>query len=130
MSVRRVGIAVVEHEGRFLVGIRPPRASWAGYSEFPGGKCEGTESAKDAAVRECLEETGLQVTAIELLRQSSHPITHGTLELHFWKCKPVSPDAVRDDHQGFLWRTRNELRHLRFPEANGPVIALLCREAG
>ncbi|HUG19005.1 MAG TPA: NUDIX domain-containing protein, partial [Planctomycetaceae bacterium] len=55
----RVGIAIVEHQGRYLVGTRPADADLPGKLEFPGGKCEEGESPEHAATRECLEETGL-----------------------------------------------------------------------
>ncbi|MDP6469251.1 MAG: NUDIX domain-containing protein, partial [Pirellulaceae bacterium] len=56
-----IAIAVVEHNGRFLVGMRPVETVLAGFSEFPGGKVEPNEVPAQAAVRECLEETGLEV---------------------------------------------------------------------
>ena len=56
-----IAIAVVEHEGRFLIGQRPAGVPLAGLWEFPGGKIEPGETPEAAAVRECLEETGLGV---------------------------------------------------------------------
>ena len=52
-DIKRIGIAVVEHAGRYLVGIRGPDVPLAGYAEFPGGKCLPNESPEDCAVREC-----------------------------------------------------------------------------
>jgi mutator protein MutT len=54
-----IAVAVVEHQGRFLIGKRPDDAALGGYWEFPGGKVEQGESPADAAIRECLEETGV-----------------------------------------------------------------------
>ena len=56
----RVGIAVVEHDRKYLVGVRGPTGPLAGYDEFPGGKCIGYETAAACAVRECMEEKLLQ----------------------------------------------------------------------
>ena len=56
-----VAIAVVQHEGRFLVGTRPAGVPLAGLAEFPGGKVHAGEMPADAAARECLEESGLTV---------------------------------------------------------------------
>ena len=50
-----IAIAVVEHEGRFLIGLRPPGAPLAGLWEFAGGKLEPGETPQMAAARECLE---------------------------------------------------------------------------
>ena len=57
----RVAIAIVEQNGQFLVGVRPESVPLAGFAEFPGGKVHDDETAAAAAVRECHEETGLQV---------------------------------------------------------------------
>ena len=56
-----IAIAVVQDGERFLIGQRPPEKPLAGYWEFPGGRVEPGEMPGDAAVRECLEETGLHV---------------------------------------------------------------------
>ncbi len=59
-----IAIAVVERDGQFLIGLRPEGESLAGYWEFPGGKLDPGEQAADAARRECLEETGLEVRIV------------------------------------------------------------------
>ena len=56
-----IAVAVVERDGSFLIGLRTAGLSLAGMAEFPGGKVEPGESPSAAAVRECLEETGLQI---------------------------------------------------------------------
>lgn len=48
----RVGVAVVEQSGRFLVGVRESTAVLAGMAEFPGGKCLPGEAAMSCAVRD------------------------------------------------------------------------------
>eukprot|EP00913_Durusdinium_trenchii_P035339 g33069.t1 len=59
-----IGIAVVEHAGQYLVGVRGDDGPLPGKAEFPGGKCRAGEMPRDCAVRECLEETGLQEALI------------------------------------------------------------------
>ena len=54
-----VAIAVVEHDGCFLVGVRPEGKPLAGFAEFPGGKVDHGETPEQAAIRECREESGL-----------------------------------------------------------------------
>jgi len=127
-SPQRIGIAVVEHAGRYLVGIRPNGVPLAGYAEFPGGKCHAGEPTDICAVRECREETGLAVTPVRLLQEVTHTYPHGTVELAFWLCGPVD-DAVAAEHQGYRWVTAGQLAELRFPDANAAVIALLLSGA-
>lgn len=123
--VKTIGIAIVEQAGQFLVGIRPAGVDLAGCSEFPGGKCLPGESPQACAERECLEETGLPVRAVELLLNRKFEYPHGTFDLHFWRCEPVDPSQVAEGHLGFEWVPRHELTSRVFPEGNMPVVRLL-----
>lgn len=128
MAAKRIGIAIVEHDGRYLVGVRGPEQALAGCAEFPGGKCEPEESPRDCAVRECLEETGLAVVAERLLEQTAFSYPHGDVELHFWLCRVSGKSPLAADHRGFRWVTGEELRSLPFPEANRSVVVNLSAE--
>lgn len=127
-SPTRIGIAVVEHAGRYLVGVRGPDGPLPGLAEFPGGKCQSGELPRVCAIRECLEETGLMVLAERLLFNGQHHYAHGDVDLHFWLCRPADATAVMDDHQGYRWVPAAELATLPFPEANAPVVAMLAGE--
>ena len=67
-----VAVAIVTSGSDVLVGRRrdgdPP---WT----FPGGKIEPGEVPENAAVRETLEETGLQVRATGVIGSRVHPRT-------------------------------------------------------
>lgn len=123
----RIGIAVVEHQGRYLIGFRPEGCPLAGYAEFPGGKCHPDETPGRCALRECLEETGLEVQVIDLLMHRLFTYPHGTFDLHFWLCRPTAKAVVADAHKGYRWVPANELKSLKFSEANGPLIEVLAK---
>src|SRR5881275_3042575 len=89
-----IAIAVVEHDGRFLVGQRPAGVPLAGLWEFPGGKIEPGESPEAAAVRECLEETGIRVESLFRYPTIVHDYAHDRVELFFIACRPPNPQAV------------------------------------
>lgn len=124
----RIGIAVVEHDGRFLVGVRPEGVPLAGYAEFPGGKCEPGESSEGCAARECLEEAGITVEPTQLLDRIEWNYPHGQVDLHFWLCIVVDPTV--EPTPPFRWVSRDELRRLRFPGANTRVVARLVGDNG
>jgi 8-oxo-dGTP diphosphatase len=126
LTIKLIGIAIVEHDGKYLVGTRGPDVSLPGYSEFPGGKCEPSESPCECACRECHEETGLVVEPVELLLNVQHTYDHDAVDLHFWRCRPINAETVSDNHNGHRWVQANELPSLRFPEANSSVIANLA----
>lgn len=124
-----IGIAVVEDHGRYLIGFRSEGGPLAGYAEFPGGKCHPGETSGLCACRECLEETGLEVRAVDLLMHRPFTYPHGTFDLHFWLCRPKSRTAVTEEHKGYRWVAAGELQSLRFPEANLPLIEVLANIA-
>ena len=124
--VTRIGIAVVELNNRFLVGVRSDDSTLAGYDEFPGGKCHSDESPRDCAMRECKEESGIQVTAVRELLNCQHTYDHGEVDLHFWLCQPADETSIAEN--GFQWIERSDLPSCRFPEANQPLIDALIND--
>lgn len=122
---KRVGIAVVEQAGHYLIGTRGPDVPLAGYAEFPGGKCWEGESAEACAVRECLEETGIAVRVERLLMRCEQVYSHATVDLHFVLCHPLPEVSLPDEAQGFRWVPAQELASLPFPDANATVVNML-----
>jgi 8-oxo-dGTP diphosphatase len=122
-----IAIAVVEHRGAYLVGRRPEGIPLAGLWEFPGGKLRAEETPAQAAVRECLEETGVDVEVVAALLRVLHAYAHGELELHFLLCRPrrTSPQP----RAPFEWVEQRRLAELAFPEANRPLIRRLLGES-
>ncbi len=117
-----VAIAVLEHDGKFLVGVRPPGVPLAGLAEFSGGKVDPGETPEAAAVRECREETGLAVKVAGEYFSTVYQYEHGLLEIHFYRCHLV--DAGGLDLQPtlpFRWVNREELGRFEFPAANEPL---------
>lgn len=114
-----VAIAVVVGARGVLAGRRRagiPR--WV----LPGGKVQPGETPTEAAVRECAEETGLTVTAEEVIGQRIHPVTDR--ELTYVACAPAT-DAepqVRapDEFAEVCWLDAAEL-DVRMPDLHVPV---------
>jgi len=123
-EVVQIGIAVVEFEGRYLVGVRGPNGPLPGLHEFPGGKLLPGETPEAAAVRECLEETGLAVMAESMLATGEHDYPHGRVELFFVRCRPLAPRETALAGS-FEWVPAATLSSLRFPAANQAVVAAL-----
>ncbi len=111
-----IAIAVVEHEGRYLIGQRPAGVPLAGLWEFPGGKIEPGETPEAAAKRECLEETGLQVAPHKRYPSEVHEYEHGAVELNFVGCQPRGSSL--DPRAPFRWATQEELASYDFPAGN------------
>jgi 8-oxo-dGTP diphosphatase len=123
-----VGIGIIRRGNHFLVRQRPAGTVYAGYWEFPGGKCEPGEAPAQATARECLEETGLRVVVGELRRVTTYRYPHGLVELFFHDCTTEHPYAEPSAESGFQWMFAGELLALRFPEANQAILDELARE--
>lgn len=126
----RIGIAVVEHHGRFLVGQRHADASLAGKAEFPGGKVLPDEKPEEAAKRECSEETRLPVRVVAAYPTQVETYQHGTVELHFFACELTQPhdDPRPEPLPPFRWVTRAELAELDFPSGNRHLLQFLTAD--
>ncbi len=122
----QIAIAVVERDGQFLVGERPSGKPLAGYAEFPGGRVEVGETPEQAAVRECFEETGLNVLVVRRYDDCQHEYSHDRVHLHFFACRTMGADL--EPRTPFRWVSRADLRLLDFPEANRELLDTLAGE--
>ncbi|MFI2349726.1 NUDIX hydrolase [Streptomyces sp. NPDC019443] len=106
-----ISMAIITDGGRVLMIRRRQREgklSWA----FPGGGIEPGETAEQAAVRETLEEVGLEVKAIKTLGARIHPDTGR--HMTYVACEMVGGEAhVADDEElaEVAW-----LEHRQVPE--------------
>jgi 8-oxo-dGTP diphosphatase len=118
-----IAIAVVEQDGRFLIGQRPAGVPLAGLWEFPGGKVEPGESPQQAVIRECREETGIEVLAVGEYPEHIEQYAHGCVRLRFFQCVPVPSCA--SPAPPFRWVAREQLSEYSFPKGNRQLLALL-----
>lgn len=121
-----IAVAVVERDGRLLIGEREAGLPLAGLWEFPGGKVEPGETPAAAAVRECREETGLVVRIVDTYPCVDHDYEHAAVRLHFFRCAIV--EAERPPAARFRWVEAAELDRYRFPPANAELVARLARQ--
>lgn len=121
-----IAIAVIEHEGKYLLQQRTSGQVLAGKWEFPGGKIEPGESPAMAAVRETREETGLAVRAVRTLLEVRHVYEHATVQLHFICC--TVNDSTLSPREGTRWVTVDELSGYDFPAANAPLLRMLLAD--
>jgi mutator protein MutT len=119
-----IAVAVVEDDGRFLIGLRGGDVPLAGLWEFPGGKIQPGELPQDAAVRECLEETGLLVRVTGRYPEARHNYAHARVRLHFFACASVEQQSPLPER--FRWTSAAELSQFEFPPANVELVQRLA----
>ncbi len=121
-----VGI-VVGPDRRLLVCRRKAGGSFAGYWEFPGGKCEPGEPPEQCVRRELREELDITVTPTTPLPSIEHQYPKARVVLHPFICRLDGGTPVALSAAEFRWVHASELTTLRFPEANLDLVAALAR---
>jgi 8-oxo-dGTP diphosphatase len=118
--------AVIERDDRFLLTLRTPGTHLQGHWEFPGGKCQPTETHAEALRRELFEELDIVATVGERIFTVTHAYEERSVELHFYQCG-YDGEAKPMLGQQMAWVTRADLHTLPFPEADRELVALLSR---
>jgi mutator protein MutT len=112
----RVVAAVLERDGRYLVGRRPSEKRHGGLWEFPGGKLDEGESIADAAARELHEELGVRVVGMGqgllVVKDDESPFV---IEFHEVS---IEGEAVAHEHEALGWFSSAELTEMELAPAD------------
>lgn len=97
-----VGAAIVTN-GTVLCAQRGPGKSLAGYWEFPGGKIEPHETARQALHREIEEELLCEVEVAEEVCTSEYAYDFGTVRLTTFVCHLIAGTPHLTEHTDIRW---------------------------
>ncbi len=120
--------AVIVHDGRVVMvqrGTEPLKGQWS----VPGGALEVGETLRQCAVREALEETGLQIEAGEVLEvfDAIYLEPDGRIRYHYvlidFACRLAGGELkAGGDAAEAKWVTPGELDHYEVAETAKKVI--------
>ena len=118
--------AAIMVDGRVLAARRTRPAAVAGGWEFPGGKIEPGEDPARAVERECREELGIGVAALDRIATA----VDKRISLELWRAQLLAgTPSPQQDHDRLRWLTRAELDDVGWlpidRELLGPVASLL-----
>jgi 8-oxo-dGTP diphosphatase len=119
-----VGAAIVDAEGRVLGAARAEPPAVAGMWEFPGGKVEPGEAELDALLRECTEELGVEIEALDRLGDDVL-LPSGNAVLKVWMARLVRGEPQALEHAELRWLSVAELDDVPWLPADAPLIEAL-----
>ena len=98
--------------------------------EFPGGKIEEGETAREAIVREIREELDTEIQVEELLDTVEYDYPKFHLSMDCFICTVKSGDLVLKEHEAAKWLTKETLGSVEWLPADEGLIEKIRREAG
>lgn len=128
MAVVVVGAAILDGE-RLLAARRREPSALAGGWELPGGKVEPGESDRDALLRECREELGVEIALGE--RVGADWAMAGDAVLRVWTATVVAGEPQPlEDHSELRWLAPPEWYDVAWLAADLPVVRAVARLLG
>jgi len=114
--------AVVLRDGKILCAQRGPAGSLPGLWEFPGGKIEPGESAREALRREIDEELNCQIDVGSQIVTTTHEYDFGVVTLTTFYCELVSGEPTLTEHAAIKWLAPEQLDSIEWAPADIPAV--------
>jgi ADP-ribose pyrophosphatase YjhB (NUDIX family) len=117
---------ILERDGRVLLARRAnePRK---GFWDLPGGFLHETEKAEDGLRREFLEETGIEVEPVELMRIDIEPYAGRHVFSVTYVVRGDGEPVAADDVAELRWFGPDELPEMAFPGQNAVLAEWAAR---
>ncbi len=119
--------ALIDVDGRILIGKRPAGKQLAGLWEFPGGKVEAGETPEACLIRELDEELGIQVShaCLAPFVFASHAYEDFHLIMPLYLCRRWEGFAMAREHEALAWVKADRMADYPMPPADAPLVAWL-----
>lgn len=122
-SELHVAAGVVRNDrGEILIARRPAHVHQGDLWEFPGGKLEPGETAREALSREIHEELNLEVIDASPLIRIRHAYPERRVLLDVWRVDRFEGTPAGMQGQPIRWVSPDDLPRFAFPAANRPIV--------
>lgn len=127
LTLLEVAAGIIWRHGRFLAARRIDGRDLGGFWEFPGGKLEPGESAREALGRELAEELGIGVREASFWQTVDHPepCRGKRIRLHFFQVSSFCGSPCPREGQLICWLSPEEAAGLDFLPADAMVLRQL-----
>ncbi len=134
--MKHVAVGILLRNGRVLAGRRKRTARYPLKWEFPGGKIEEGESARQALVRELREELAIDARPDGTLLthdwiyagDGTDPVTDAAFRITYFLVRHFSGEPVNKTFEEIRWVTPEQLQKLDVLAGNREAIDLLIRQ--
>jgi len=120
-----VGAAIVR-DGTVLCAQRGPGKSLVGYWEFPGGKIERHETARQALHREIEEELLCEVDVADEVCTSEYAYDFGTVRLTTFICHLTGGTPRLTEHTDIRWLRPAEIPQLDWAPVDREAVDIIA----
>lgn len=117
--------AIIIHQQKVLLTLRPKEKRLGGYWEFPGGKLEPGEAPHCALHRELREEIDIQVDIERLLERVHYAYQWGTVRIDGYLCRLAGGTIKHLEVADHAWVPFDQLDNYRILPADKPFIEWL-----
>jgi 8-oxo-dGTP diphosphatase len=119
----QVVAAILQNDGKILIGQRTPTQSHPLKWEFPGGKVEPGESPEQALARELEEELGISGASGDLITLYHYTYPgKDPIELIFFRVRHFSGEPQNLIFHDLRWQPQFQLAGLDFVEGDREFI--------
>ena len=113
-----VAAAVIYKDGKFLVCQRPKGKELELLWEFPGGKIEPNETAKECLIRECQEELGVTLCNLRKFDMITYMYPSFTVHITFFTAEIAYGNLIRKEHSRLAWIKNQDISFYEFCPAD------------
>jgi 8-oxo-dGTP diphosphatase len=125
--VIKVVAAVIQRNGKILIGQRRKSDSHGLKWEFPGGKVERGESPAAALARELEEELGIQARiGAEVVRHTYEYPRRATIQLVFYRVTDFGGEPQSIAFEQIVWEKPDRLPSYDFLEGDVQIVNRLA----
>ena len=128
--MKDVTAAIIIKDNKVLITRRSPGQKFAGFWEFPGGKCEPNETPEECLVREIKEELDVEAEVQSFFAENIYEYPQGTIRLLAYLVHVVSGEIKLSVHDRMEWVEPKTLMDFKLLPADFPIVRKIMEVYG